>query len=70
MFRADDTTVAAFSAVCPHQGCGVQPAGAELHCPCRNSVFDAATGGVLSGPAGEPLPAIRVRIGGEQTVTE
>ncbi|ONK12687.1 Rieske (2Fe-2S) protein [Streptomyces sp. MP131-18] len=70
LFRADETTVAAFSAVCTHQGCGVQPAGTELHCPCHNSVFDAATGEVLSGPADEPLPAIRVKIEGQQIVPE
>ncbi|MDT0445857.1 Rieske (2Fe-2S) protein [Streptomyces johnsoniae] len=70
LFRADEATVAAFSAVCTHQGCGVQPAGAELHCPCHNSVFDAATGEVLSGPADEPLPAIRVRIEGQRIVQE
>ncbi|MDT0342024.1 Rieske (2Fe-2S) protein [Streptomyces litchfieldiae] len=70
IFRADETTVVAFSAVCTHQGCGVEPDGAEFHCPCHNSVFDAATGEVISGPANAPLPAIRVRIEGDQIVTE
>jgi Rieske Fe-S protein len=70
LFRPDEATVVAFGAVCTHQGCAVEPDGVELHCPCHNSVFDAATGEVLSGPAGAPLPAIRVRIEGEQIVTE
>ncbi|TDC20676.1 Rieske (2Fe-2S) protein [Streptomyces sp. 8K308] len=70
LFRADDTTVACFSAICTHAGCSVQPEGVELRCPCHQSVFDAATGEVLGGPAPEPLPAIGVRIEGDQIVTE
>ncbi|MDT0318074.1 QcrA and Rieske domain-containing protein [Streptomyces millisiae] len=70
LFRADETTVACFSAICTHAGCSVQPEGVELRCPCHQSVFDAATGEVLGGPAPEPLPAIGVRIEGDQIVTE
>ncbi|MGZ4650530.1 MAG: QcrA and Rieske domain-containing protein [Kineosporiaceae bacterium] len=39
--------VVAFSAVCTHQGCRVNPAGPQLDCPCHGSVFDAFTGQVL-----------------------
>ncbi|GAB3477229.1 ubiquinol-cytochrome c reductase iron-sulfur subunit [Amycolatopsis cihanbeyliensis] len=60
--RPDDTTAAAFSAVCTHQGCKVQPDGAELRCPCHGSVFDAGTGEVRNGPASEPLPKVNVRV--------
>ncbi|WP_049580189.1 ubiquinol-cytochrome c reductase iron-sulfur subunit [Streptomyces sp. SBT349] len=70
LFRADETTVAAFSAICTHNGCTVQAEGAELACPCHNSRFDAATGEVLGGPAPEPLPAIRVKIEGDRIVAE
>ncbi|MDT0309291.1 Rieske (2Fe-2S) protein [Streptomyces sp. DSM 44917] len=68
VFRADGTTVAAFGTVCTHQGCAVQPDGDRLHCPCHDSVFDAATGEVLEGPADRPLPAVPVRIEGQQIV--
>jgi nitrite reductase/ring-hydroxylating ferredoxin subunit len=69
VFRADETTVAAFSAVCTHSGGNLQSQGAELECPLHGSVFDPATGEVIEGPASEPLPAINVRIEGEQIVT-
>ena len=42
---------AAFSSVCPHQGCNVSSVeGAEIICPCHGSRFDLS-GGVLEGPA-------------------
>jgi Rieske Fe-S protein len=68
LFRPDEATVACFSAVCTHKGCAVEADGAELSCPCHGSVFDAATGEVVNGPAEEPLPAITVRIEGDQVV--
>lgn len=61
-------TVMAFSAVCTHQGCIVKPAGAELHCPCHGSIYDAATGEVKHGPAPLPLPEVSVRVDGDQVV--
>lgn len=61
-------TVMAFSAVCTHQGCAVKPDGAELHCPCHDSVYDAATGEVKSGPAPEALPKVSVKVDGDQIV--
>ena len=38
--------IMAFSSVCTHQGCTVKPDGAELHCPCHNSIYDSATGAI------------------------
>lgn len=55
-------TVVAFSAVCTHAGCTVSADGAQLLCPCHGSVFEAATGAVLRGPAVTPLPAVAVAI--------
>lgn len=55
-------TVVAFSAICTHQGCKVNPAGAEFHCPCHKSRYDAATGEVLGGPAPRPLTKIPVTV--------
>ena len=69
LYRPDETTVVAFSAVCTHQGGVLQPAGDSLRCTLHGSVFDAATGEVLNGPADEDLPAVGVRIEGDQVVT-
>jgi Rieske Fe-S protein len=70
LFRPDETTVAAFSAICTHNGCTIAPEDATgLRCPCHQSLFDAATGEVLQGPASEPLPPISVRIEGDQIVS-
>lgn len=54
--------VVAFSAVCTHQGCTVQPDDEGLVCPCHGSLFDVATGENLDGPAPEPLPAAEVEV--------
>ncbi len=66
--RSQDSTVAAFSARCTHMGCTVAVAGAMLQCPCHGSQFDALTGAVLRGPAGKDLPAIAVRLDGDEVV--
>ena len=60
--------VVAFSAICTHQQCVVAAAGAEFHCPCHGSMFDAATGDVLNGPALEPLSSIPVAVAGDRIV--
>jgi Rieske Fe-S protein len=60
--------VVAFSAICTHQQCVVAAAGNEFHCPCHGSMFDAATGDVLQGPALEPLSAISVAVSGDRIV--
>jgi len=60
--RPTASDVVAFSAVCTHMGCIVDPAGNEFHCPCHGSRYDAATGAVKSGPAPTALPAIAVHV--------
>ncbi|MFV0425454.1 MAG: Rieske (2Fe-2S) protein [Beutenbergiaceae bacterium] len=61
--------ILAFSAVCTHQGCIVEPASGELACPCHHSVFDLATGQVLGGPAPEPLPAVPVAVAADGSIS-
>lgn len=61
-------TAVAFSAICTHQGCTVAPAGQQLRCPCHGSVFAAATGEVLEGPAPRPLPPVPVHVSGDRVV--
>jgi Rieske Fe-S protein len=60
-------SVHAFSAICTHQGCHVNRiAGGQIFCPCHGSIFDAATGKVVGGPAPRPLPRVKITIrGGE-----
>jgi Rieske Fe-S protein len=53
--------VHAFSARCTHLGCTVgSVAKGKIYCPCHGSVFNAATGAVVQGPATSPLPPVQV----------
>ncbi|WP_328458526.1 MULTISPECIES: QcrA and Rieske domain-containing protein [unclassified Amycolatopsis] len=67
--RTSDAAVAAFSAICTHQGCTVAPKGADLVCPCHGSVFNALTGEVKQGPANKPLPSVPVKVENGKVVT-
>jgi nitrite reductase/ring-hydroxylating ferredoxin subunit len=70
LVRDSQGAVQAFSAVCTHQSCLVsQVVGGQIQCPCHGSVFDAATGEVLAGPAAAPLPPVAVRVDGDSVVT-
>lgn len=52
----------AYSDVCTHLSCAVtyQQKNKQLHCPCHEGFFDAATGDVLAGPPTRPLPLIEL----------
>ncbi|TFD63095.1 ubiquinol-cytochrome c reductase iron-sulfur subunit [Cryobacterium ruanii] len=58
-------TVVAFSAICTHQGCKVEPAATEFNCPCHQSRYDLATGEVLGGPAPRALERVTVTVDGD-----
>jgi Rieske Fe-S protein len=60
--------VTAFSAICTHMGCTVNSGGAQFHCPCHGSVYNAFTGAVVQGPAPKPLPPIAVKVSGDDIV--
>ena len=61
-------TIVTFSAICTHQGCTVAPAGKEFHCPCHGSVYDAATGAVIHGPAPAPLTKVPTHVAGGEVI--
>jgi Rieske Fe-S protein len=67
--RPTQDTVAAFSAICTHQGCAVIPAGQQLDCPCHGSTYNATTGAVITGPAPRPLPPVSVKLSGNDILT-
>lgn len=52
----------AFSAICTHMGCTVDPDGSQLKCPCHGSVYNAFTGDVVSGPAPAALASVPVKV--------
>lgn len=57
---------AAFSTVCPHQGCNVNAVeGTEIVCPCHGSRF-ALDGAVLTGPAETGLAGVPVTVSGSE----
>ncbi len=69
--RTAQNTVAAFSAICTHQGCTVQydPSAKVLICPCHGAAYDPANHAqVLQGPAPAPLQELKATISGGNIV--
>jgi Rieske Fe-S protein len=67
--QPEQGTFKAFSAVCTHQGCLVDSVdGDEIKCPCHGSVYSAEDGSVINGPAPDPLPAVQVKVKGDEVV--
>lgn len=60
----------AFSAVCPHLGCGVGYDGTQFQCPCHDSKFARADGAAQSGPSKRGLdPLTLVEVDGRLKLT-
>ena len=56
-------TFKAFSAICTHMGCTVAAvANNVIQCPCHGSLFSAADGSVIQGPAQSPLAAKSISV--------
>ncbi len=55
----------AYDAVCPHAGCtvGYSASSKQIVCPCHTSIFDPATGNVISGPALSGLTKLAIQEG-------
>ncbi len=69
VLRDDNDTYTAVGATCTHLGCQVRPANNFLRCPCHGSSFNF-DGGVVRGPATQPLPRYRLDLVGEHIVIE
>ncbi|HEX5565396.1 MAG TPA: Rieske 2Fe-2S domain-containing protein [Streptomyces sp.] len=58
--------ITAYSRICTHVGCPVTLYEQQTHhvlCPCHQSTFDLADGArVIFGPAGHPLPQLRISV--------
>jgi nitrite reductase/ring-hydroxylating ferredoxin subunit len=66
VIRTGDTTAAALSAECTHEGCTVEYVGGDvpIHCPCHDSTF-AQSGQVVSGPARTSLRNYTATVGSD-----
>lgn len=68
LYRPDETTVLAYSAVCTHEGCQVGVGSKVFQCPCHGSEFAFADGTRVAGPAKDPLPSYRAVIEGDKVL--
>ncbi|MGH3734055.1 MAG: Rieske (2Fe-2S) protein [Micromonosporaceae bacterium] len=56
-----------FSSTCTHRGCTVKDvAGGTINCECHGSKFAVADGAVKNGPATKALPAVEIKVEGEE----
>ncbi|MDN5756775.1 MAG: Rieske (2Fe-2S) protein [Arthrobacter sp.] len=62
LYRKDEETVLAYTAVCTHAGCRVGPGEEDFICPCHESHFDPADGTATGGPAREALTRFAAEI--------
>lgn len=63
---------AAYDKACTHQGVAVtyDPQTNKLVCPLHHSIFDPANNGkVVQGPAFLRLPAVKIKVNGDGTIT-
>lgn len=62
LIHHDDDSWTAMTAVCTHLGCTVQfdPNEKKIVCACHGGVYDAKSGGNISGPPPKPLETYTV----------
>ena len=68
LVRLEADRFVAFGQKCTHLGCPVlyQARTQQLHCPCHEGFFDAASGAVISGPPPRPLPVVVLERHGDE----
>lgn len=64
LFEHQKVFYSAYSRICTHIGCVSQlPNGLrQLECGCHGSVFNALDGSVITGPASDPLKAVKLEV--------
>ncbi|HXD27129.1 MAG TPA: Rieske (2Fe-2S) protein [Arthrobacter sp.] len=68
LYRKDESTVLAYTAVCTHQGCTVGLGKDDFKCPCHGSEFSHADGSRVAGPAKKPLARYAAAIDGQDVL--
>lgn len=64
LWRKDEETVLAYTAVCTHQGCTVGVTKKDFKCPCHGSEYSHDDGSAVVGPATKPLARFAAEIKG------
>lgn len=65
LYRKDEKTVLAYTAVCTHSGCQVHGEEKDFVCPCHGSHFDFTDGHATGGPARDALARFAAAIDGK-----
>jgi cytochrome b6-f complex iron-sulfur subunit len=71
LFRPNQKTVLAYTAVCTHQGCAVgtkSPNDEAFYCSCHGSYFQPEDGKAVAGPARGALERFAAEIKGENVL--
>lgn len=68
LWRKDENTVYAYTAVCTHQGCTVGLGTTDFKCPCHGSEFSHEDGSRVAGPAKKPLTRYAAAIQGKDVM--
>lgn len=63
LVKQEDGSVTAYTAHCPHLGCGYRwiPSKGRFECPCHASIFDIS-GKVIAGPAPRSLDTLETKV--------
>lgn len=68
LWRKDEETVLAYTAVCTHQGCTVGVTKKDFKCPCHGSEYSHDDGSNVVGPATKPLARFAAEIKGKDVM--
>lgn len=71
LFRPNQKTVLAYTAICTHQGCAVgakSPDGEAFYCSCHGSYFQPEDGKAVAGPARGALERFAAQIKGDDVI--